>query len=557
MTTLSVAAAAQAAGSKPISVAEFLASAPSLTLQQKALIVEQALILMDELYVHLPLKRAMYAADPVQRLKLLRQRLPSEREFHEDMISIFTSVRDLHTNYILPEPYRSATAALPFSIGEYFVGAERRYIVFATAGKDAAFQAGMPITHWNGVPIERAIELNARNQAGGNAAAKHARGLQRLTLRPLMMSLPPDEEWVDVRYLLPDGTAHEKRFEWTVLLPTSGGVVGDDTEINEATLGYWTALGLDLENEAANQVARALFDTKQLKIQQDVLRFLVQGGSVYESAGPNFNTVSMMPSVFEFRTLDTPRGKVGHVKISTFNVQEPNAFVAEFVRIIGLLPPDRLVLDVRGNGGGNIIASECLLQTLTGASIEAERLHFLNSPLVLKLAEAKAAWFGKWLPSMRRALSTGATFSQGLTLLDSADHNRIGRKYPGKVVLLTDAFCYSATDIFAAGFQDHSIGPILGTMENTGAGGANVFNWALVDMLCQGVPGDPIRSLPNGASFRVAIRRTTRVGANAGVELEDLGVEPDQVHRTTLRDLMEDDADLYADAADLLDKWRS
>ena len=43
--------------------------------------------------------------------------------------------------------------------------------------------------------------------------------------------------------------------------------------------------------------------------------------------------------------------------------------------------------------------------------------------------------------------------------------------YPGPKVLVVDPLCYSATDIFAAGFADHGIGPILGVGASTGAGG--------------------------------------------------------------------------------------
>jgi Peptidase family S41 len=558
MTGLNVAVAAEASVAKLVPISTFLDGASTLSTTQKTLLVEQALVLMD-LYVHLPLKRAMYAVDPVQRLRLLSHQLPGERAFHEEMISIFNSLRDLHTNYILPEPYRSATAALPFAIGEYFDAEERRYIVFATSGDDPDFRPGMPVTHWNGVPMERAVELNARSQAGGNAAAKHARGLQRLTVRPLMMSLPPDEEWVVVGYLDANGAKREKRFYWSVLVESDASGTTAGPELSEATLGYWTALGLDLENEAANRVSRKLFASGELKVQHDVLRFLerrvaVRGG-LEIAGGPDFSKVSMMPDVFDFSRVHTAGGDLGRIKIKTFNVQDPGAFVAEFVRIAALLPQDRLIVDVRGNGGGNIIAGETLLQTLTSATIEPERLQFLNRPLVLQMAEAKPDWFGEWLPSLRRALTTGAVFSQGLPLLPTAAYNKIGRKYPGKVVLLTDAFCYSTTDIFAAGFRDHKIGPILGTMGNTGAGGANVFDWQLIAMLFQSVPDSPIRTPPLGASFRVAIRRTLRVGPNAGVELEDLGVEPDQVHRTTLRDVLEQSVDLYDHATALLERW--
>ena len=38
------------------------------------------------------------------------------------MIEIFHSLRDLHTNYILPSSYQGKTAFLPFLVEEYFEG---------------------------------------------------------------------------------------------------------------------------------------------------------------------------------------------------------------------------------------------------------------------------------------------------------------------------------------------------------------------------------------------------------------------------------------------------
>ena len=52
---------------------EFLETTGELTIAQRRTIIEQALTLIDEVYVHLPLKRAMHAVDPVQSLKLLRR----------------------------------------------------------------------------------------------------------------------------------------------------------------------------------------------------------------------------------------------------------------------------------------------------------------------------------------------------------------------------------------------------------------------------------------------------------------------------------------------------
>ncbi|MDE0830871.1 MAG: S41 family peptidase, partial [Vicinamibacterales bacterium] len=125
------------------------------------------------------------------------------------------------------------------------------------------------------------------------------------------------------------------------------------------------------------------------------------------------------------------------------------------------------------------------------------------------------------------------------------------RRYAGSVVLITDARCYSTTDIFAAGFQDNDLGTILGVDNNTGAGGANVFRHSLLRQVLPG-PNSPFKSLPGGADMRVAIRQTTRVGENNGLPLEDLGVTPNQVHRMTHDDVMEGNRDLIATAAALL-----
>ena len=65
-------------------------------------------------------------------------------------------------------------------------------------------------------------------------------------------------------------------------------------------------------------------------------------------------------------------------------------------------------------------------------------------------------------------------------------------------MLITDARCYSTTDIFAAGFQDHEI-QISGTGDNTGAGGANVWTLELIRQFfgSGGMP-PPLQSLPKG-----------------------------------------------------------
>src|SRR5689334_3806746 len=138
-------------------LADFLATAGKLKPAEREAIIDQALVLIESLFVHLPLKRAMHAIDPVQQLRLLRRRHASltERAFHDEMIAIFVHLRDLHTNYVLPSPFRTRTAVLPFRI-EQFVqrpvdpddpAEGRRYLVTQVSPtvKDARFRKGVVV----------------------------------------------------------------------------------------------------------------------------------------------------------------------------------------------------------------------------------------------------------------------------------------------------------------------------------------------------------------------------------------------------------------------------
>ncbi|HVQ07875.1 MAG TPA: S41 family peptidase [Allosphingosinicella sp.] len=546
-------AAAGGAADGSTGLETFLATAGSLTPTERLAIVNQAILLLEGFYVHLPLKRAMHAVDPLQRLRLLRHRLDQlggETRFHAEMTSIFTSVRDLHTNYMLPSPYAEVVAILPFRVEACFEAGKRRYIAVTAATEtmpDPAFKDGVVLTHWNGVPIDRAVAAAADRHAGSNPAARHSRGLAGLTQRPLIVVPPPDEEWASVSYIGLDGIAREARFEWRTLgLPSV--ITGADPD---AVSDQATALGFDLETIAVQRARQDLFAPHVAEAQ---LAIAAAGGDSTQFVQ---GTASTMPDVFTAKPVTTASGTFGYIRIRTFSVNSDEAFVQEFVRLAELMPKQGLIIDVRDNGGGLIYAGERLLQTLTPKTIEPERLQFINTALTKTLSSLHGAGsqidLSAWAPSIARAVETGASFSCSFPITPPERCNDIGQRYHGPVVLITSARCYSTTDIFSAGFQDHAIGKVLGVDNNTGAGGANVWTHALLLQLL-GVGGNPppLAPLPRNSGMRVAIRRTLRVGRQAGTELEDLGVVPDFEHKTTRRDVLEGNLDLIDKAAALL-----
>lgn len=662
-------------GAAPEPLSAFLVRVVKLTPAERVKVVSAAISMLSGVFVHLPLKRAMHGIDPVQRLKLLRYRLeteiregtatPDDRSFHDEMIEIFHSLRDLHTNYILPSSYQGKTAFLPFLVEEYFEGVNpraRRYIVTKT--RDLAgdpFQVGVTVTHWNGIPIERAVELNAAREAGSNPDARLARGLEALTLRPMALSAPPDEAWVIIGYQ-PIGQTQtlERKFSWQVVEPpaTASGVDVDDPT---AVLGEaGTKLGFDAETEAVRRARKAIFDPPAMQREREMAAIIAAAdptmpqalgqapgqmspnesgrrekskrrfksteeaknvmqmaadayqktGQQYVNASPSdeakiesFSTgsgkaglgaaglqaaakieanwsqavaqakatgpaplgpaplaaggagagpppaaadlVTSLPDFFSARTVTTTSGTLGYIRIHSFMALDEMAFVAEFVRLVQQLPANGLLIDVRKNGGGNILAGEKVLQVLSQKAIEVERFHLVNTDATLELCNNP--WLAQWRTSVRKAIETGDLYSQGFPLTEF-DGRDTTYRYPGKKLLIIDALCYSTTDIFAAGFQDNKLGKILGTAGRTGAGGANVLNYEYF----QHLDGFVALPLPGGANFRAAFRRSTRVGDLAGVALEDFGVEADERHFITYRDLTEGNVDLIERAARMI-----
>jgi len=554
-----------------------------LSLEDRQLIIEQALVMLERVYVHLPFKRAMHAVDPVQHLKLLQYRLeklqsdyknapdsrpplPLETAFHREMTAIFTSLRDLHTNYLWPEPYRDKIAFLPFLIEEYFEGqGEQRKQVFLASkilpgARTKTFTEGVEVLYWNGVPIQQAVELNGERQAGSNLDARFARGLESLTVRPLVRSLPPDEDWVSLRYLDKNGKEHDLQQKWLVF---SLGDQAEGVDADGASL-LATALGYDLQTDFINQTKKLLFAPEAVAAELEYRKRRVIPPLKHPILGDLIP--STMPTIFRVKSIHNEFGDFGYVRIFTFNVEDDTAFIEEFVSLVQLLPQSGLIIDVRNNGGGLIYAAERLLQVLTPHPIEPQRAQFINTLLTLEICRQHAPSnvfagldLGQWIQSIEQSVETGASYSLGYPITPPEKCRDIGQKYPGPVILITDALCYSATDMFVAGFQDHRIGKILGTSGNTGAGGANVWTHALLDRLLrkpeaplEPLPSSPFKPLPFGTGIRVAIRRTLRVGPQNDVPVEDLGVLPDERYYLTREDLINGNVGLIYRACQML-----
>ncbi len=530
----------------------------ALTKPQRLRLIEQAAVLIGDLYTHLPLKKAMHSIDPLQRLRLLEQRAaePGIVEFHAELLDIFKELRDLHTNYSLPAPFGNQIAFLGILVEQYFESGRPRFMVSKVAAHlvtDPKLVPGVEITHWNGMPIETAVWRNADKEAGSNLSARLARGVETLTLRFLRASFSPDEDWVTITFLH-NGNPVDTRLDWQVFdsgADLLAGAADPQGLIRDLTVPLRYHVGLDERREVLRRAKKQLFNRPAVKEAQRVARYKGAVPRATETMAQANVIATTRPDEITARRVDTPDGTFGYLRLWTFHMEDGDidAFLVEVIRLLEEeVPIEGLILDVRGNGGGFIIAAEFLLQFLTPRRITPEPTQFIATSGTLDLA-GKVASMAPWRASLKQAVSTGALHSAGIPLSPEAMVNSWGQIYFGPVVLVTDAYCYSACDMFAAGFQDHEIGPVLGVDEVTGAGGANVLTH---QGLAADWSGGPLKPLPAGADMRVSLRRTLRVGARAGEPVEDLGVRRDEAHDMTRNDLLNGNADLLAKAGELL-----
>ena len=525
---------------------------------QRLQLIEQARVLLGGLYAHMPLKRAMHSIDPLQRLRLLEQRVTQTTitEFHAELLDIFKQLRDLHTNYTLPAPFKSQIAFLGILVEQYFEAGTAKYMVSKVASHlvtDTALVPGVEVTHWNGMPIELAVWRNADKEAGSNLSARFARGLETLTLRFMRSSFPPDEDWVIVTYLH-NGTENETKINWKIF-DTEADVLagaGDPSGlIQDLTVPLRYLIGVDEQREQLRRAKKMLFNRLAVREAQRVARYkgrVPRATAILVAAN---SVATSRPDEVTAKVVHTTSGPFGYLRLWTFHMEDGNirAFINEFIRLLlNAMPNDGLILDVRGNGGGFIIAAEFLLQLLTPRRITPEPAQFVATAETLDLV-GKVPSMAPWRASLEQAVRTGALYSSGISLSPDELVNGVGQIYFGPVVLVTDAYCYSACDMFAAGFQDHGIGTVLGVDETTGAGGANVLTH---QVLTNDWTEGPLKHLPAGSDMRVSLRRTLRVGARAGEPLEESGVVRDHAHAMTKDDLLNGNVDLLNRAGELL-----
>jgi hypothetical protein len=553
------------------------------SIEDRKAILDQATLMFDHLYPHMPFKTELYhfthPSDYLNQNVLPNIDTLGETEFHAQMTSAFSLVRDAHTLYGLPSPFRRAVAFLPFQMRPHLVNkAGWRFVVTTIMNSQpdagfghAYFGPGAEVVGWGELATLDHLSRTEQHLPGGNYFASFARSAIHSTLRPLVfVQLPFADE-------TPAATIYYR-------------APGGDEQIRAIRLPWGVGTGFDPDvgfpsSAFSISPATAVISTcgKYLHHRTEMYAGKKESGTV------DPGDVSTIPEIFDYQYTggsrtkgfidltdlcdpSRPEARFGYIKIQGFTEGSSapgftDRIVQEFERIVTLMDrvaPDGLILDIRNNPGGDVQAAERMLQMLTAREIQPVQFHLANTQAVLDILRGlkasmkdrnanpdELAELQAWLDDAEsEPMPKGSRLTSGRPLTDPDSANDTGQIYQGRgVTLLINSLTYSAADIFAAGFQDHGIGVILGTSLITGAGGANL--WSHDDLLTKVGPsrGIPLAKLPGDASMSIAIRRCSRIGREgadsddpAAVEnapIEDLGVKVDILYESeTVEDVI-------------------
>ena len=524
---------------------------PELTPEEKLGLTNQAQIFLRDLYVNRYSKLEYYdnALDPVPAIEEVKNNLNSlsTTELEESIYSIFVAQRDLHLNYIFPSPHGDYRSFLPLTFtrtldslsnraplsftptkilrNERFSQLKEARVlesskvrvqsinpdIFAEFAPDQKVPAvGDVVLKYNNLPIRKAVEEQIKTAQGANASGGYTRALGQMTFVSHLLHLVPEENAVEIVLLasgngdLPKGKIYKITLPWITEVPVA------------AELERFSVPG------SVNKLSRDDFTHSEDLWQVEFNRFLaatnLEPRSDYPSNPSNDSTIN-------WGVIENQFGTFGYLQLTSFIPELPvGAAIDEIRRLIfeNFSETDGLIIDVRNNGGGNIIYADLLSQLFMAGEAKAINARLLNTDLNRRIFnETLLGVFSnpEFTDVINEVEGTGRLFSDTAPFTYDEDANRLGQAYYKPVAVLTNGRSYSATDLFSCAMQDNEAGFIYGEDPRTGAGGANVITHELFNTVLPEV----FEPLPLNHAMRVSWRQSIRFGANEGKTIEDLG----------------------------------
>ncbi|KAL5035548.1 hypothetical protein RTP6_003226 [Batrachochytrium dendrobatidis] len=509
------------------------------------------------------------AADPFPIMKSVRSNIDkiSDEELQLTLNDAFVMIRDQHTRWFKPGPYRCffATTGLKYN----FIDADKDIVnkpkvVVSDIVKIPEFLALMGNEYSKiklgdellGINGKTFVEWFKENQFKSGDGANDFGG-QRNALRYIGTIYGSVDRLPTVDSISLKFKSLSDNQEYTIAVPYVTSHSDVCWELS-STL-YQRVANITLPGTPTGSSGFASFDIAEHERQrmidaEDAIRNPVAVNAVYaEMANVEkelFGSVSASADTSSFKFIETdlkgiswgiykPESKnMGVIKLDNFSPKlastgtDASSVATSFVRRLlthELKDTSSIVFELRGNPGGSILFANSLPQ----------------------LFKPDFDSFGKICPRHLVKVWNESPADSRYTNIGPFNSfeaaNSYGQVYTKPMGVFTDGNCFSACDLFSANIQGHEAGTVFGEDGLTGAGGANILDVdpALVIYSPTDFQRFPFSlELTNPATgstyanmLSVGIRQSVRNGKYDGQLIEDTGIKSDIVVRANWSDL--------------------
>ncbi|MCG8569784.1 MAG: S41 family peptidase [Spirochaetes bacterium] len=510
-----------------------------LTLEEKQIMAEQAQIFLKDLYVHRYHKMDYYYnhKDPVTEMEEVVNTIGdmTTAEMEEAIYKIFVAQRDLHLNYIFPNPYANYKEFLPFTFTRTadFINFFQVRInavqseIFAEYFPDLRVpEIGDQVLSYNKMPILKAIREQFNTAQGANLFGGFSRALGQMTYVPNHLHMVPEEDEVEI--ILKSASTGE------IYKITVPWLAQWTEESADKSLFYRT--GPESKDSKKRKFTKEDFYQSVDLWQESYNEFIKEIGLVPKSVFPSNDSNE---PVVKWGIIENQSGKFAYLNIQSFvpETGTENA-INEIIRLVNeeFESTDGMIIDVRNNGGGSIIFADKLSQLFMPGEAQVIRARLLNTELnhyIFNESYFQYVAGAGWQDAINAVAGTNEIYSPTVAFTTDEEANDLGQVYYKPVVVLNNARSYSATDLFSCAMQDNEAAVIFGEDPRTGAGGANVITHALFNYYV----GAPFETMPLDHRMRVSWRQSVRFGKHEGDLIEDYGCVADLDASLRLSDL--------------------
>lgn len=500
--------------------------------EQKALVAEQAKLLLDGLYVNKYAKNLYYGLspaghlDPVVAVDDLINNMGnlSSSQFHQQLQKIFLSQRDFHLDYNYPAPMKNFVSFVPVHFaqtvnadGSKEVRVNRIWQNYTVLAPDTStVSLGDKVIAYNGQAVTDVVNNTLFQGGGANPDGGFVGALNNLTIKSHNKQMPPQNDALTLTL-----ESYETGEIYSVNLP-------------------WLVYNGNPSTQANTEDNTAQF-TKSINYEFSTFKELE--AAAQDSAFALAANATAEPTV-TWNKVQVDGESVGYIKIASFSPK--NGTNAALVAIIDILDNQlsdtkALIIDVRSNPGGNILYNDYLLQLFTPKRVTPSHVRFINTPEnhhILNNSLFGTYLSDNWHQVLADVQGTNEQYSAATSFMTKDAANQIGQAYYGNVGVWANANTYSAGDMFTCGMQDNGIATVFGQHERTGAGGANVIEHGLFVQYV----GAPYQALPYDQSMRVSWRQSVRQGHHINALIEDYGCVANEVVSYNVEDIFDGDA---------------